>query len=263
MKQKKQARLALLLGLLLFGAVLAAMRFVLGLHVLDAVLGAVLLGGAPGLTVAQVPLAASVPFERGSAYRSSIVSLWVVGTACWLVGTRDAGAGAIGLVGIAVVPFVLWTAGTTVASLGLMFAFRRIQIALRLPDTRILSELLPRTTSERRTFGVLSFAAGVGEEFAYRGYAIGLLAPAVGGWPAAFLTSVAFGVLHAYQGPIGIVRTFVLGLLFAGVYLLSGSLWTVIFAHTLLDLVAGLLLADRLMLPPEGVAVDLATEGGV
>ncbi|MEM7414017.1 MAG: CPBP family intramembrane glutamic endopeptidase [Gemmatimonadota bacterium] len=262
-EQQRQARLALVLALLLFAAVLAVLRVVVELDILDAILGAVLLGGAPGLAVAQVPLAASVPFERGPAYRSSIVSLWLVGSACWLVGTRDGGAAAIGLTSVAVVPFVLWTAAATAVSIGIMFVFRRIQIALRLPDTRLLSELLPKTRSERRTFGVLSFAAGVGEEFAYRGYAMALLGPAVGVWPSAFLTSVAFGVLHAYQGAVGIARTFVVGFLFAAVYLWSGSLWTVIVAHTLLDLIAGLVLADRLTVPPEAVAVELATEGGV
>ena len=66
-------------------------------------------------------------------------------------------------------------------------------------------------------------------------------------WAAALLSSAVFGVLHAYQGWLGMVRTGMLGLLLAAAFLLSGSLWPCIVAHAILDLVAGLLLGDTLV----------------
>ena len=87
----------------------------------------------------------------------------------------------------------------------------------------------------------------MGEELAFRGYAIPVLAVAVGlPWSVA-LTSVTFGVLHAYQGRIGMVRTGVMGAVLACGMLWSGSLVPVILAHVLVDLVGGLVLADQFM----------------
>jgi membrane protease YdiL (CAAX protease family) len=60
------------------------------------------------------------------------------------------------------------------------------------------------------------------------------------------LTSAVFGVLHAYQGSLGMVRTAVLGGVLAWGFLASGSLWPAIAAHAVIDVVAGTLLADRL-----------------
>jgi membrane protease YdiL (CAAX protease family) len=67
------------------------------------------------------------------------------------------------------------------------------------------------------------------------------------------LTSVVFGILHGYQGLLGTVRTTLMGGTLAWGFLASGSLLPAIVAHTLIDLVAGLLLGDWL-LPPEPVA---------
>jgi len=102
---------------------------------------------------------------------------------------------------------------------------------------------------------VLSVAAGFGEEFAYRGYAITVLVPVLGVPGAVVLTSAVFGVLHGYQGALGIFRTGVMGAMLAWGFLSSGSLWPPIVAHTMIDLVAGLWLGERLLSPerPPGV----------
>jgi len=65
------------------------------------------------------------------------------------------------------------------------------------------------------------------------------------------LTSAVFGVLHGYQGVLGILRTSAMGGMLAWGFLASGSLWPAVVAHTLIDLAAGLWLGDRL-LSPEG-----------
>jgi membrane protease YdiL (CAAX protease family) len=115
----------------------------------------------------------------------------------------------------------------------------------------ILRELLPRNGAERGVFAILSTAAGVGEELAYRGYAIPVLGPIVGVVPAVVVTSVVFGVLHGYQGPLGMTRATVIGAALAFGFVASGSLWPPIVAHAAIDVLAGIVLGERLLIEPE------------
>jgi membrane protease YdiL (CAAX protease family) len=118
----------------------------------------------------------------------------------------------------------------------------------------LLRRLLPRTREEKRVFTLLSLAAGVSEELAYRGYAIPALAPLVGMPGAVAVTSIVFGILHGYQGLLGTLRTAVMGALLAWVFLASGSLWPAIVAHVAIDLLAGIVLGERLLSPREPAA---------
>ena len=244
-------------GALLFWAVQLSLLLWARLPVADTILLAVLLVALPVLTLAQLPLVAETPIERLPAYWSSIATLWLVGTACWLVGTRTNGAAAIGVVWLPVVPLVAWSAGLTAAGLVTMLLFRQIAAAMSRNESATLRGLLPRTRKERRVFALLSVAAGLGEELAYRGYAIPVLATLMGVPAAAALTSLVFGILHGYQGLIGTVRTTLLGAVLAWGFLASGSLLPAIVAHTLIDMVAGLVLGERL-LPPQPAAAPAA-----
>lgn len=250
-RARRLARALTWAGLGLFWVVLLALSVGAGYALVDAILLAVLLAAVPALAVAQVPLVGSVEIERMPAYWSSIVTLWVLGSACWFVGTRDGGAAALGLVGLPAVAFVVWTVGLTVAGLALIAAFRWTALALRITDSDLLVQLLPRTGRERGVFALLSVAAGFGEELAYRGYAIPVLAPLLGVGGAAVLSTAVFGVMHAYQGPLGIVRTALMGAVLAWGFLASGSLWPPILAHTLIDLIAGIALGDELIVHPD------------
>lgn len=80
-----------------------------------------------------------------------------------------------------------------------------------------------------------------GEEVIYRGFLITRLAellPAnrVGPIVAAILSAVVFGAAHYAWGPVGVVQTTLMGLVFAGAYLLlRRNLWILILAHMLMD----------------------------
>lgn len=234
-------------GVVLFWIVVAMLVVPVGMPLLDAILLAVLLAVVPCFSLAQVPLLQGVQVERMPAYWSSIVTLWILGTACWFVGTRTGGPAAVGLVGLPAVPLLAWSAGLTVAGLGVIVAFRPLVARAGGEEEGLLRQLLPRTIRERGVFALLSLAAGVGEEMAYRGYAILALAPLVGANVAAVLTTVVFGILHAYQGPLGVLRTALMGGILAWGFLASGSLWPPIIAHTLVDLLAGIVLGERLL----------------
>jgi membrane protease YdiL (CAAX protease family) len=135
----------------------------------------------------------------------------------------------------------------TAAAVALLFAVRAGETRLGWKETPLLLELLPRTRSEKTVFAGLSFVAGFGEEIAYRGFALAWMASILGSAGAALvITSLAFGLLHAYQGVPGVARTGLLGGLFGISVLATGSLWPAILAHTAVDLLAGLVLADTL-----------------
>jgi uncharacterized protein len=245
-------------GAVLFWVVQLGLLLGAGLPLADSILLAVLLVALPAFALAQLPLVGDTPIERLPAYWGSIATLWLIGTACWLVGTREGGAAQVGATWMPVVPLLGWSIGLTVAGLAVMLVFRQIAAATGARESPMLRALLPRTTEERGVFALLSVAAGVGEELAYRGYAIPVLASLMGLPGAAVLTSVVFGILHGYQGVIGTVRTTLMGGLLAWGLLASGSLLPAIVAHTLIDLVAGLVLRERLLPPEEPAPAEAA-----
>lgn len=102
---------------------------------------------------------------------------------------------------------------------------------------------LPASSSELAHFRALSVTAGVCEEILFRGYLMAFPLP-FGALGAVLISSVLFGLAHAYQGVQGTVKSGVAGLLLAGIYVLTGSLLAPIVVHVLVDLVSGQIAAD-------------------
>jgi membrane protease YdiL (CAAX protease family) len=100
--------------------------------------------------------------------------------------------------------------------------------------------LLPQTPLERRLFRIVAVTAGVCEELAYRGFVLWLVATLVPSWAAVSISTLVFGLAHAYQGPKGIVRTGVVGGLMAGLVLWSGTLWPAMLLHAIIDVHGGI-----------------------
>lgn len=248
---RRAARMLAWVGVGLFWVVLLVLYLATGTPLVDAILLAVLLAAVPCFAIAQVPLVGDIHIDRLPAYWSSIVTLWILGTASWFVGSREGGAAALGLVGLPVMPFVLWTLGLATAGLLIIALFHGLALRWGLADSDFLVQLLPRSGRERGVFALLSLAAGSGEELAFRGYLIPVLSPLLGVAGAAALSSAVFGVVHAYQGALGVVRTGLMGGVLAWGLLASGSLWPAIVAHTLIDLVAGIWLGDKLLVRPD------------
>ena len=212
----------------------------LGLSWADAVTLGLVLVLLPILGVAQVRLLGDLEIQRLPVYVSSFVTLVVLGGLCAIMGWRRGGPGGLGFSAMSWSDFAMWTIGLTLAGLGILFVFRRALVALGLHEAEVVEALIPRTLEERFAFAALSVASGV----------------ATGVAGAAALTTVVFGVLHAYQGPQGMVRAGLLGGVLAWGLLVGGSLWPPIVAHALLDILAGIFLADRLVVrrDPGGVA---------
>jgi membrane protease YdiL (CAAX protease family) len=210
---------------------------------------ALLLELLPLLGLAQLPLADDEgPFPRIPVYLSSGAVILILGWSGLLIGSAEVGREFMGLGPVPVASLVFWTVGVTLGVHALQLGFLLGRTWFRVRETALLRQLLPRTLSEKVVFAFLSLAAGVGEELAFRGFGIPALALLTGSdWAAALISSMAFGVLHGYQGWLGVARTGAMGFLLAASFLLSGSLWPAILAHTILDLVSGLILGDILL----------------
>lgn len=90
--------------------------------------------------------------------------------------------------------------------------------------------------------------AGFGKEIIWRGFVMSRVARVLGNGEAAWvfsllLVSVLFGLLHSYQGTVGVVMTGVTGLVFGILYLASGrNLWAPIIAHGTTDTMSFLII---------------------
>jgi CAAX protease family protein len=106
------------------------------------------------------------------------------------------------------------------------------------PNVRMI---LPATVREARVFVGLSITAGICEEVLYRGYLLWYLQSLGLGRGAVVVAIVAFGITHSFQGIRGIIGTGIMGAVFMGVYLLTGSLVAPIVLHATVDLANGLM----------------------
>ncbi len=114
--------------------------------------------------------------------------------------------------------------------------------------------MLPRTSSERRQFVAVAVTAGTAEELMYRAFLIAYihwLWPSGSALAVCAIAGVAFGLVHLYQGPRGVIATGILGILLGLIYLGAGII-VVMVAHTLIDL--------RLLLIPGDVVTEIAAE---
>ncbi len=116
-----------------------------------------------------------------------------------------------------------------------------------LRDTHPAAGILPATWQEFAHFGsVVSLSAAVCEELVYRGYFITYLLVLLDGRPEAQAiaiagSSLAFGIAHAYQGGLALVKITGLSVLFAWLFVSTGSLLLVVLLHFLVDFSSGIL----------------------
>ena len=202
----------------------------------------------PALAVAQLPLLETIDVGRASIYRGSCVTILAVGGVAAVLGWLSNGEFLPGLAAVSPRDLLFWTAAATGGGLALIGASRALGQDPWGSSPGFVLRLIPRTPREKRFFAGLSVVAGLGEEVAYRGYLLSTLELlGLGHWSAAVVSSAAFGLLHAYQGAAGIVRTGLTGLLLVLPVFATGSLIPSILAHACINLVAGLLIGPRLL----------------
>ena len=218
-------------------------------HILVAILFIVMpVWGVTDYRKLKSQLNAGKPTARLFLYRSWIAWSWgftLAVAALWLVYKRSIGQLGFDLetvtgfwIGLAITVVVCGLAA--IQAIGL----RRDPEKLRAMAIKLepVQALIPHTNQEAREFVALSITAGICEEILYRGYLMLYITSAIAiesMWPAALLSSLAFGLAHTYQGPKGVLKTGLVGLALAGLYLLTGSIWLPIVLHAVIDLASG------------------------
>ncbi|MGI9625255.1 MAG: CPBP family intramembrane glutamic endopeptidase [Longimicrobiales bacterium] len=245
-KAARRVRAVLIVGAVAFGSSVALATSLSDRPALPTTLAALLLILLPALSLAQTTPNVEVASHRKELYTSTAILLFALG--------------ALGLLGswfLEVVPRQLLhpppsllltlsaAALVCAACLGITYLFHILRHRAGWMERPIVHDMMPDTREEKRLFAVLSLAAGTGEEIAFRGFLPAYLSPWFGSYlAAALIPALAFGLMHAYQGAHGIARTTLMGVVMAVGVWWTGSLWPVIVAHTVLDLVLGLVLKD-------------------
>lgn len=186
--------------------------------------------------------------ERLSVYASTIAFQWVATAfVLWLCHQHAIGAARLAIA----VPNVSRAAGAGVALSALLLAnqLASLRRLARLSPERqgllgkLARKLMPQNLVESLAFFALVCTVAVCEEVLYRGFVFVALEDVAGGSvPFAVLgSSLFFAAAHLYQGPRGLLATFLIGALFALVRWWTGSLAPCIVAHLVVDLAAGLL----------------------
>jgi membrane protease YdiL (CAAX protease family) len=100
-----------------------------------------------------------------------------------------------------------------------------------------ITGIIPHTTYERLVWVILCAIVAVSEEIAFRGYILTRVTRLARGrvWVGTLVATLAFASGHLYQGFGGLVIIGIYGLMFAGLYLYTGSLYPGIIAHFLQD----------------------------
>jgi uncharacterized protein len=184
--------------------------------------------------------------EKLALYAMTIAFQWtLVGLVAWRSLVRgltlqELGLSSSGWVGIV----VSGVSGTFLIGALQWLNLRRIgKMEGEAPELlrKLASRLLPVTIVEYLPYSALAITAGVCEEFVYRGFAIAALSRAgLPLWMVVIVSSILFGLAHAYQGRGGIVSTGIFGVLLAIGRLWLGSLVPVMMWHAGLDLAAGI-----------------------
>ena len=238
------------IGMLCYPILVTLLLLTTPLTLVDALFLAVLLELLPVLAIAQAQAREDQPIERTEIYLTSGFSILVLGLLSFGFGLQTLGLERLGLELHTrdIVDEVLWTVTLVVATIAMLGVFVLIRKRTGSVESQIVQDLMPVTSREKKLFAGLALCAGFAEEVTYRGYAVSALMMATGSPFFALLsTSTAFGVLHAYQGKLGVVRTGLVGFLMGAVFIHTGSLWPPMIAHALIDLVVGLALRDRLL----------------
>jgi membrane protease YdiL (CAAX protease family) len=116
----------------------------------------------------------------------------------------------------------------------------------RAPPARVVGgfgrmrSLVPASGLEMAAFVLVCLTAGVCEEMLCRGWTVNILRAATGStWAAVVISSIVFGIGHAYQGVKAMLRTVFVGLQLAVLYVMVGSLIPGQVLHAGVDLLVG------------------------
>ena len=109
------------------------------------------------------------------------------------------------------------------------------KLKIKPPD---IEPLIPRNGRERFAVIALAINASFGEEFFFRlVLPMTLVMIGVPALPAFAVTIIIFGLVHLYQGWVGVLLTAFVGCMLTYAYLRAGSIWTPVAIHFLINII--------------------------
>ncbi len=129
--------------------------------------------------------------------------------------------------------------GAGIAAAGAVVGATLLQLVLAKRQVMLgdIDALLPRNACERWLGAALSLNAGFSEELFFRLTLPLLLVNVIGDLPLACGAAIViFGLVHAYQGWIGVLATTIIGALFMALYVWTGNIWIPMIVHAALDM---------------------------
>lgn len=212
----------------------------------------------------ETALHAGLEGARLGTYRRAMAVEWILSLVVlglWTAAGRD-----FSRLGLGLHPSAGFWIGSAVTALACLLLVAQVLAVTRsekkLAEARAQIEpvqsMIPRDAREARAFGALAVTAGVCEELLYRGFLMAYFAALLGLWPAVGLSAVAFALGHLYQGAPGVLKTGAVGLVMAGLLVLTGSLWAPMLLHAVIDLTSGRIARRALAagIVEESVAAD-------
>jgi membrane protease YdiL (CAAX protease family)/uncharacterized RDD family membrane protein YckC len=178
--------------------------------------------GVFGLCLILVPIAIASRFKPGDT-----------GAALKRLGLRSFAASALGWMLLAL--FAYYVAAGLFSSLVLEPKQEDIGGELGIDDEDTLIAVLAVVT--------IVVLAPIGEELFFRGFFFSGLRSRMSVWPAALISGLVFGSVHAPTGITTVIPLAALGIVLAWLYDRTGSLWPCVIAHTLNNALALALLS--------------------
>ena len=189
--------------------------------------------------------------NRSQLYRNTLIGHWTLffmGMALWALAERPWSALGLSL------DLDLWFGvGVILSILGIVALVMQIrQVNAATPDEingireRLdkLSIIIPQNGNELARFYGLSITAGIVEEILWRGFLIWYFSQFMPLWGAALISTIGFGLAHAYQGLAQLPQITAVSAAFVALYLISGSIWLPIILHAAVDILQGRLAYD-------------------
>lgn len=193
-------------------------------------------------------IAAGHPVDRLHVYRNTMLGHWallLIGLVLWSAEGRSwsaLGLYSTGQPAWAIAVAVAFVVAVIVVLLQQLRGLARAdgQTVSRLHE-RLgnLGAVVPRTRVELHRFYAVSLTAGIVEEVLWRGFLIWYLSQFWSLGVAALVSTLAFGIAHAYQGWRQVPSITAVGAALTGLYLLTGTLWASIAMHIAIDVLQG------------------------
>jgi membrane protease YdiL (CAAX protease family) len=146
--------------------------------------------------------------------------------------------------------------GSGLLAFAACFGLRLLSRAIRTEEERramAVRQLIPRTTPEWALYLGLGIAAGITEEYAYRGVGMWALSLWIGNaWAAALVMAVAFGLAHITQEWKSAGIATAMALLMHGLVALTDTLVVAMVVHITYDWVAAVILRREMAAEARG-----------